>query len=350
MLRARSLFDHKSVVAIFRNRSYFYQVKCILANEPEVFFNLAAEEYLLKHYEEEACMLWQSQPAVVVGKHQNALAEIGYRYTRQHGITVARRLTGGGTVYHDAGNLNFTLIRRGEAGRMIDFGKHIEVITDFLRSRGIEATKGPKHEILVGDRKISGNAEHVYKNRVLHHGTLLFKADLTVLRAAIRQQGGNYRDRAVRSNPARVMNLTDLAWPGADMEQFRDDLYEFLLSYFRGSPYVLTSEEEKVIRELVSEKYTTWDWIYGWSPDYSFSNRIDAGGMQAFIRFSTHRGVIRDFIIETDILSLSERNKLEHSFEHLAHRYEDVSEVLRGSALDKLVPFQDWEDLVYSFF
>jgi len=325
-------------------------VKCILSPRTEVFFNLAAEEYLLKEHEEEVCLLWQSQPAVVVGKHQNALAEISLRYAREQGVTVARRLTGGGTVYHDAGNLNFTLIRKGEPGKMIDFGKHIGVIVDFLWSMGIHAVKGPKHEILAGTFKISGNAEHVYKNKVLHHGTLLFNADLSSLRAAIRHEGGTYSDRAVQSNRASVANLAGMFSPGMTMEQFRDDLYRYLMDHFSGSTYVLTHSEEVPIGKLVREKYSTWAWIYGWSPDYAFSNRIDAGGLQAFVRFNTHRGIIKDFAMETDSLSPFTRDKLNRSFEQVAHRYEDVSEVLKANGLEKLVPFQNWDDLVYGFF
>lgn len=329
---------------------YFYVVKCILSSIPEVFFNLAAEEYLLKQQEEEACLLWQSQPAIVVGKHQNAYAEIGFRFAREQGITVARRLTGGGTVYHDAGNLNFTLIRKGEPGKMIDFGRHIGVILDFLRSRGIRAEMGKKHEILAGDFKISGNAEHVYKNKVLHHGTLLFSADLSALRAAIRHEGGVYRDRAVQSNRAKVANLSGMVPPGTTMEQFRNDLYRYLLYYFSGSPYELSQSEEETIRKLAREKYATWEWIYGWSPDYAFSNRIEVGELQAIVRFSTHRGIIREFVLETDNLSPSERSNLNRSFEHVAHRYEDVSDVLKSNGLGERIPLKYWDDLVYGFF
>jgi len=238
----------------------------------------------------------------------------------------------------------------GEPGKMIDFGRHIKVIIDFLLSRGILAAKGPKNEIMVGPFKISGNAEHVYKNKVLHHGTLLFNADLSTLRAAIRHEGGTYRDRAVQSNRARVANLAGMLSPGTTMEQFRDELYRYLLDYFSGVTYTLTRAEEEAITTLVREKYATWAWIYGWCPDYAFTNRFEAGKLQASVRFSTHRGIINDFVLETDNLSSFDRDKLSRSFKQVAHRYEDVSEVLRANGLEQQVPVQEWDDLVYGFF
>ena len=173
---------------------------CIFSENRDPYFNLAAEEYLLRNTGDEIFMLWQSTPAVVVGKHQNALAEINYRYTTGKGIAVARRLSGGGTVYHDNGNINFTFIRQGEPGKLVDFSGFIEPVIRFMKITGVDAEKGSKHEILTQGKKISGNAGHVYKNRVLHHGTLLFNADMEILHESIRHAGGIYTDKAVQSN------------------------------------------------------------------------------------------------------------------------------------------------------
>mgnify|MGYP001571114374 FL=1 len=121
---------------------------CIRLLNRDPFYNLAAEEYLLKNSGDDIFMLWQSDPVVVVGKHQNALAELNYRFIRANGIAVARRLTGGGTVYHDRGNINFTFIRKGESGRLVDFGSFIAPVLEFLKKAGVEAVQGPKNEIL----------------------------------------------------------------------------------------------------------------------------------------------------------------------------------------------------------
>jgi len=172
---------------------------CINGNITEPWYNLALEEYMLRNLDDEVCFIWQSTPSVIVGKHQNALAEINYRFVVQKEIVVARRMTGGGTVYHDPGNLNFSFIRKGEPGKMIDFRKHTGPVVEFLRSRGIQAYPGPKNEILLNDLKISGNAEHIYRKRVLHHGTLLFNTNLDNLRDALNADPQKYLDKSVKS-------------------------------------------------------------------------------------------------------------------------------------------------------
>ena len=161
-------------------------MQCLISTNRDIYFNLALEEYLLMHEVDDYFVLWQSEPAVVVGKHQNTLAEINYRFVSEKNIRVARRLSGGGTVYHDQGNLNFTYIANGEPGKLVDFKRFIEPVIHFLGTLGIDAQQGLKNEILVRGKKISGNAEHVYKNRVLHHGTLLFHSDLHLLRECLR--------------------------------------------------------------------------------------------------------------------------------------------------------------------
>ncbi|HJZ39136.1 MAG TPA: lipoate--protein ligase [Bacteroidales bacterium] len=264
---------------------------CILNNNPDPFFNLAAEEYLLKQTDRDVFMLWQSSPAVVVGKHQNTLAEINYRFLMENHIPAARRLSGGGTVFHGPGNLNFTFIRHGEAGKLVDFENFIHPVLDFLKYMGIEARRGLKNEILVQDLKISGNAEHIYKNRVLHHGTLLFNADLDMLHEAIRPGKSRYVDKAVPSNRSKVMNVSELL-PDMSMADFRLAWMDHFLSYSGNSNYNLTPQEERTIQNLAVSKYSTWEWIYGWSPDYEFHGEWLSDNLRVTIWLKVHRGMI----------------------------------------------------------
>ena len=154
---------------------------CIADHRTDPYFNLAAEEYLLKSKNEDYFMLWRNEPSIVVGKHQNALAEIDLLYAREKGFKVARRISGGGTVFHDLGNLNFSFISNGEEGKLINYRKYATPIVEVLGMLGIEATFSKRDDILIEGMKISGNASHVYKQRVLHHGTLLFSSDLSDL-------------------------------------------------------------------------------------------------------------------------------------------------------------------------
>ena len=154
-------------------------------------------------------MLWQSEDSVVVGKHQNAMAEINYRFLQREGVPVARRLSGGGTVFHGDGNVNFTYLINGEKGKLIDFRRFVSPVVDYLATLGIPAEIGTRNDILVEGLKVSGNAEHVYRSRVLHHGTLLFGANLERPNMAIQVVPGRFTDRAVQSNRSKVTNISN---------------------------------------------------------------------------------------------------------------------------------------------
>ena len=158
---------------------------CIDLRNTNPYFCLAAEEYLLKTFNEDIFMLWQSQDTVVVGKHQNALGEINYPFIRANNITVARRISGGGTAYHDGGNVNFTYIKNVKSPAEISFKQFTRPVVEALGKLGLNATTSGRNDLLIEGFKISGNAEHVFKNRVLHHGTLLFNSDLVNLGNAI---------------------------------------------------------------------------------------------------------------------------------------------------------------------
>lgn len=147
---------------------------CINQPNSDPYFNLAAEEYFLKNFQEDFFMLWRSWPSVVVGKHQNALAEINHEFVRLHQIPVARRLSGGGTVFHDPGNVNFTFIRNVANISEVNFKIFTIPVIEALKKLGVEAYTTGRNDLLIDGKKISGNAEHVHRNRVLHHGTLLF--------------------------------------------------------------------------------------------------------------------------------------------------------------------------------
>lgn len=323
---------------------------CILSNTKEPYYNLAAEEFLFRNSDTEACMLWQSSPALIIGKHQNTYAEINYRYAWQKKILVARRLTGGGTVFHDPGNLNFSFIRQGEPDKLINFLKHIQPVIDFLKSYGIDARPGPKNEILAGNAKISGNAEHIFKNRILHHGTLLFNSDLDALNEAIARKGGTYNDKAVRSNRSNVTNLNEFLPPGITIDMFIRKLNDFLIDFFSGKPYAFQTHEEKTIQNLARSKYSTWNWIYGWSPDYVFRNDIVLGKFKAHIHLQAHRGIIREFYIESAYLSDRKRLNINSAFKNIPHEHDHVEAVLKACGFQDFLKVDDWDDLVFSFF
>ena len=272
---------------------------CIQAHHNDPYFNLAAEEYLLHRRTEDIFFVWISKPAVITGKHQNTLAEINPGFVYEHDIIVARRLSGGGTVYHDNGNLNFTFVTNEEPGKLIDFKRFALPVMGFLEQLGIKTTLGAKNDILAGGFKISGNAGHVYKNRVLHHGTLLFDSDLRSLRSALSDNTGRYSSRAVQSNRIQVVNIVDFLARPMPIETFSSQLLNYILNRYRGEHYILNPEETEWIGRLAAEKYSVWEWIYGYSPDYRFKHEFYWKNQAVKITFTGQKGIIRDFVMQT---------------------------------------------------
>ncbi len=323
---------------------------CMHSLNTDPYYNLALEEYLLKKFTDDFFILWQSEPVVVAGKHQNVLAEMNYRFVKDNGILVARRLTGGGTVYHDAGNINFTFIRNGESGKLVDFTQYIKPVTGFLQSLGIDARQGLKNEILVDGKKISGNAEHVYKNRVLHHGTLLYKSDLGFLGKAITREKGKYIDKAVQSNRSRVANLSQYVARDQDITVFMKSFMEYISINCQGRYFDIQQSVQVEIEQLAQDKYKTWEWIYGWSPDYEFENVWQRGGMAINLYLKTHRGNITACNLEASGISRKILDAIQNRLTGLPHEEMRIAFVLSSSELDQLFKGFDLNDLVMAFF
>jgi lipoate-protein ligase A len=321
-------------------------MNCILTNTNDIYFHLAAEEYLLKNKKENYFILWQSNPCVVVGKHQNAMAEINNSFLRKHSIPVARRLTGGGTVYHDSGNLNFTFILNGERGKMVDFKRHLRPVIEFLHSKKINAQAGTKNEINVNGLKISGNAEHVFKTRVLHHGTLLFNTNLDFLQKAIQVKPEIYIDKAVQSNRAEVVNLSGYFNDRYTFRNFKRDLYEFVKTYFKNVvDCELSDSETKEILELRNTKYSTWEWIFGYSPKFELQKTLHYQEHLLELYILIKNGLIDQISMQCDSLSELEYNlskKLQgkrfdyNSIEQLLEEENKVSQNLKEKLLSSL--------------
>jgi lipoate---protein ligase len=308
---------------------------CIFSINNDVFFNLASEEYLLKNVKDEILILWRSTPSVVVGKHQNTFAEINHNYIRENNIPVARRLTGGGTVFHDEGNLNFTFIKNGEEGKLVDFKKFINPVIDFLKSLKIGAEIGSKNEILINNLKISGNAEHIYKTRVLHHGTLLFSSDLKKLGEALRVTSGRYIDKAVQSNRSQVTNISDYLIQKLSIDNFAEQLFNFLLNKNTiAIAYKFESEEIRNILKLRDEKYNTWEWIYGYSPPFYLRRKIIINEQECVFDLKIVKGRISEIDFSGYNLKDSVR-KLFENMKGLQFDYAEIVNYISNSHLDE---------------
>jgi lipoate-protein ligase A len=275
---------------------------CINQTSTDPYFNLAAEEYFLKNFQEDFFMLWRSLPSVVVGKHQNALAEINHEFVRENQIPVARRLSGGGTVFHDPGNLNFTFIRNVKDISEVNFKVFTVPVVAALKKMGVDAYTTGRNDLLIDGKKISGNAEHVHKNRVLHHGTLLFDSHLEALKGALKVDLSKFEDKAVQSNRSEVTNIADYLPNPISVEEFTDFLFsEMSQNYPEFLVYEPTSEDIEAIRKLAVEKYQTWDWIFGYSPRYRFSNTIETTNGAISVNLLVEKGRITEAAFSGEI-------------------------------------------------
>lgn len=295
---------------------------CILSASSDPCFNLAVEEMLLKKRKEEYLLLAINGRSVVSGKHQCIHREVNTRFVTENSIPVIRRITGGGTVFHDEGNLNYTFIRNCREGRQIDFPKHTKPLIDFLTSLGITPVMEGS-DVKVNGFKISGNAEHVFRNRVLHHGTVLWDASLDLLRNCIRKDTSAYITRAVASRPSSVMNLSRLVNQFHSIEAFREAMVTYFLETIPGIEfYSLSSEESREAVEIAA-KYRTWEWNYAYGPEYEFVRNIVFGGSRVECRLIVKDGLIKE--------AVSESEEKKTTFQKLAgirHMPEDIRIIL----------------------
>ncbi len=261
------------------------------------YFNLAAEEYLLRHGPGDMFMLWWNEPCVVIGKHQNAFAEINYRYCRDHAIPVIRRISGGGAVYHDPGNLNFSFILTVGNQNQVDFSRFLVPVTDTLRKLGLNVTTGKRNDLYLEGMKFSGNAEHVFRNKVLHHGTLLFDTNLNILNNALTPAGKEFSDKAVRSVRSAVTNIKPFLDNINDVAQFAEKL---AITFSDAMPdmqqYELSDEDICRIGQLADERYHTWKWNFGYSPEYILRVRFESGFGHEEMHIRVKNGQIIDIV------------------------------------------------------
>ncbi|WP_167616191.1 lipoate--protein ligase [Maribellus sediminis] len=313
---------------------------CIQLKNTNPFFCLAAEEYLLKTFSDDIFMLWQSENTVVVGKHQNALGEINYPFVRENGITVARRISGGGTVFHDAGNVNFSFIKNVSSPAEISFKMFTEPVVEALAQLGVTATTSGRNDLLIEGLKISGNAEHVYKNRVLHHGTLLFNSDLENLGQAIKVVPGKYEGKAVQSNRSQVANISTFLPQPMEFGDFVDFLIKVQLEKQGNSIYELTDADIEIVSKLAQEKFITWDWRYGYSPKYIFRNSVEIDGKTLDVFLEVKKGIILNANLEGNYFVEPYTTELSALLIGKRHFYEDIQAVLKTKN----------EALIYGFF
>lgn len=261
----------------------------------DVFYNLAFEEYVFENYrDDDYLILWTNDSSVVMGKFQNAYEEINLKAAEESGIKVARRNTGGGTVFHDKGNLNYSLIMDYDEELFAKYDSFLEPMIKALNKLGVPAGKRNKSDIAIGEEKISGSAQSVSHNRILHHGTLLFDADLSSLHELLKPTSGKITSKAVKSVRSKVVNIKDYIKTDnmtlADLESY---LIENLFPGETAEAH-LGEDEIEEIKKRKEEKYITWKWNYGKSPCFTFSKESRIEGRDIRIDLKVESGHIKE--------------------------------------------------------
>ena len=240
------------------------------------YFNLALEEYVFERMDKSKSyfMLWQNDNTIVVGKYQNTAEEIDQAYVDAHGIRVARRLSGGGAVYHDKGNLNFTFIVDRADAPGLNFKVFVRPVVEALARFGVHAAFTGRNDLTIDGMKFSGNAQYARRGRLLHHGCIMLDSNLTSVADALRVKEAKFDSKAVKSVRSRVTTINAHAPAPISMEDFKGALKECAMASGELEPCTLTEEDLAAIRKLRDEKYATWAWNYGFSPAYDMRREM----------------------------------------------------------------------------
>ena len=292
------------------------------------YYNLAFEEYVLTHRTRgDYLLLWQNDNTIVVGQNQNTEAEINRPFVEAHHIHVVRRSTGGGAVYHDLGNLNYSFITDAGDRAALSMARFTQPVVEALRGLGLQAEASGRNDILVEGLKVSGTAQRLWGDRILHHGTLLFDANADMVAGALQVDPEKFRSKSTKSVRSRIGNIRSFLKQDMDMPAF----WAYLKETLAGSGMVfdaLTAQELAQVDALKAEKYDTWEWNYGRSPRFDMTAKRywDGGCLEAGV--SVSRGLITDVIFHGDFLSVSSLEPLTKALLGTPFRREEVCRVL----------------------
>ncbi|MFR6312341.1 lipoate--protein ligase [Anaerofustis stercorihominis] len=305
------------------------------------YYNMAFENYVMNNddFKDDYVFFYIHSPSIIVGKHQNTIEEINSKYVKENDIIVARRNTGGGAVYHDEGNLNFSFITtKKEDENEIDFKKYTLPIINALKKLGVDAYLSGRNDILVDGKKISGNAQGLNKNKVLHHGTLMFNVDVEALVNSLNVSQMKIESKAIKSVKSRVLNIKDVLDIKMDIYQFKDFILDEIFSEMDMEEYRLTDKDYENIEKLVKDKYGTWEFNYGYSPKFSIKNKkkFESSGLIE-VMLDVKSGIIEDIKISGDYFSVKETDELENMINGFNYREDDIKSLLETIKLDDYI-------------
>lgn len=310
--------------------------------------NLAIEEYALKHLpdQDDYLLFYINEPSIIIGKNQNTVEEINVGYVEEHGIHVVRRLSGGGAVYHDLGNLNFSFITNDDGQSFHNFRKFTEPVVQALNKLNVQAELTGRNDIQVGERKISGNAQYSTKGRMFSHGTLLFDSEMENVVSALKVNAEKIQSKGIKSIRSRVANITEFLDQQMTIEEFRLAILHSIFDGGEVEEHKLTDQDWENIYELSRSRYQSWDWNYGKSPksNYRQSKRFDIGTVE--VQLDIEKGKIKEAKIYGDFFGVRDVAELEALLRDTPYDRSSVSALLADSNIQEFFGNLDRESFV----
>ncbi|CAI9393327.1 lipoate--protein ligase [Niallia sp. Sow4_A1] len=315
--------------------------------------NLAIEEYALKNLDinETFLLFYINEPSIIIGKNQNTIEEINTDYVESKGIHVVRRLSGGGAVYHDLGNLNYSFITKDDGDSFHNFRKFTEPVVQALKSMGVNAELSGRNDLLAEGRKISGNAQFSTRGRMFTHGTLLFDSEMDHVVSALKVKKDKIESKGIKSVRSRVANITEFLPEKISVEEFRRLLLVYLFDGEENiQEYVLTEEDWEKIHQLSKERYQNWDWNYGKSPKFNLqhSHRFPVG--QIDVRFDVVKGIVKNCKIYGDFFGVGDVEDIEKRLIGIRYDRAELEKALEDISIKHYfgnVTKEDFLQLIY---
>ena len=307
-----------------------------LSHDP--FYNQAFEEFVFQTFQDDdVFLLWQNSPAVIVGSFQNICREVHAETLRRLGIPIIRRMSGGGTVYHDLGNVNYTYITRQDGP--LDYDLCLRPVIEALNDIGVPARKNRTCDIAIGEQKISGSAQRSAGGRLLHHGTLLFQSDLTVLdHITTHYKNDCFQSKGTVSAICPVTNIADHLTVPMTLEEFKERLLDRMVP--PGCPRLtLTAEQEGSVCHLRDEKYRSWEWTWGRTPAFTYEKSGAFAGAPIRVAYQAKKGIVSNAELDCDAVDGAEAARLLNGQRLDPEGFAEICRALVGERAEELM---DW--------